>query len=255
MALLDAAGISKRFGGIVALEDVSVAVAPGEAVGLVGPNGAGKTTLFDSLDGVRHPDAGEVRFEGRRIDRLALFERARLGIGRTFQRLELFAGMSPREHLLVADRVHRADGRLWRDLIGRGRAGATVGRVEELLGELSKPTVKQHLAALRMLFDWLVVGRLVELGRALVQDPLLLLLDEPSSGLDTSETAAFAKVLLAARARRQTAVLLVEHDLALVRMVVERAYVLDFGKLIASGPVDEVLADAAVRRAYLGDLP
>lgn len=159
--------------------------------------------------------------------------------------------MSPREHLLVADRVHRADGRLWRDLIGRGRAGATVGRVEELLGELGLADVADD--PIETLSQG--HGRLVELGRALVQDPLLLLLDEPSSGLDTSETAAFAKVLLAARARRQTAVLLVEHDLALVRMVVERAYVLDFGKLIASGPVDEVLADAAVRRAYLGDLP
>jgi branched-chain amino acid transport system ATP-binding protein len=251
MALLDAAGISKRFGGIVALEDVSVAVAPGEAVGLVGPNGAGKTTLFDCLDGVRHPDAGEVRFEGRRIDGLALFERARLGIGRTFQRLELFAGMSPRDHLMVAERVHRGDGRLWRDLIGRGRAGATVGRVEELLAELGLAEVADDpIESLSQGH-----GRLVELGRALVQDPLLLLLDEPSSGLDTSETAAFAKVLLAARARRQTAVLLVEHDLALVRTVVERAYVLDFGKLIASGPVEEVLAEPAVRRAYLGDVP
>ena len=101
MALLDAAGISKRFGGIVALEDVSVAVAPGEAVGLVGPNGAGKTTLFDCLDGVRHPDAGEVRFEGRRIDRLALFERARLGIGRTFQRAELFNSLTVRDNVAL----------------------------------------------------------------------------------------------------------------------------------------------------------
>src|ERR1039457_6016053 len=121
MPLVEARGLTKRFGGIVALDEVSLALEPGEAVGLVGPNGAGKTTLFDCLNGVRHPDAGEVSFEGRRIDRLPVYERARLGIGRTFQRLELFAGMSPRDHLMVAERVHRADGRLWKDLIGRGR--------------------------------------------------------------------------------------------------------------------------------------
>ncbi|HLN05888.1 MAG TPA: ABC transporter ATP-binding protein [Acidimicrobiales bacterium] len=250
MALLEATGISKRFGGIVALDDVSVVIDPGEAVGLVGPNGAGKTTLFDCINGVRHFDAGEIRFEGRRIDRLAVYERARLGIGRTFQRLELFAGMSPRDHLMVAERVHRADGRFWKDLIGRGRAESTVARVEELLVELRLSDVADDpIESLSQGH-----GRLVELGRALVQDPRLLLLDEPSSGLDTRETASFASVLLEVRANRRTAMLLVEHDLDLVRRVVERTYVLDFGKLIASGIVDEVLAEPGVRRAYLGDL-
>jgi len=112
MALLEAAGISKRFGGIIALDGVSLDVEAGEAVGLVGPNGAGKTTLFDCLNGVRHADAGEVRFEGRRIDRLPVYERARLGIGRTFQRLELFAGVSPRDPPRVAQRVNQPDGGL-----------------------------------------------------------------------------------------------------------------------------------------------
>jgi len=250
VALVEACGISKRFGGIVALDDVSIVVEKGEAVGLVGPNGAGKTALFDCLNGVRHFDSGEVRFEGRRIDRLPVYQRARLGIGRTFQRLELFAGMSPREHLMVAERVHRADGRLWKDLIGRGRARATVARVEELLVELGLEEVADH--PIETLSQG--HGRLVELGRALVQDPLLLLLDEPASGLDTRETAAFATILLEVRARRTTAMLVVEHDLDLVRRVVERIYVLDFGKLIASGRVDEVLAEAVVRRAYLGDV-
>ena len=249
MALLEASGIGKRFGGIVALDGVSVEVEAGEAVGLVGPNGAGKTTLFDCLNGVRHVDEGEVSFEGRRIDRLAVYERARLGIGRTFQRLELFAGMSPRDHLMVAQRVHQADGRLWKDLIGRGRAGVAVARVEELLVQLGLEEVADD--PIETLSQG--HGRLVELGRALVQDPLLVLLDEPSSGLDTNETMAFATVLLTVRASRRTAMLLVEHDLELVRAVVERAYVLDFGKLIASGPVEAVLADPVVRRAYLGE--
>ncbi len=250
MALVEGVGISKRYGGIVALDDVSVAVERGEAVGLVGPNGAGKTTLFDCLNGVRHFDSGEISFEGRRIDRMPVYERARLGIGRTFQRLELFAGMSPREHLMVAERVHRADGRLWKDLIGRGRARTPVARVEELLVELGLDEVADDpIESLSQGH-----GRLVELGRALVQDPLLLLLDEPSSGLDTREAAGFSAVLLEVRARRETAMLLVEHDLDFVRRVVERTYVLDFGKMIGSGRVDDVLADPVVRRAYLGEV-
>ena len=160
MALVEGTGISKRYGGIVALDDVSVAVERGEAVGLVGPNGAGKTTLFDCLNGVRHFDSGEIRFEGRRIDRMPVYERARLGIGRTFQRLELFAGMSPREHLMVAERVHRADGRLWKDLIGRGRARTPVARVEELLVELGLDEVADD--PIESLSHG--HGRLVELG-------------------------------------------------------------------------------------------
>jgi branched-chain amino acid transport system ATP-binding protein len=249
MELVAATGISKRYGGIVALDNVSVVIDHGESVGLVGPNGAGKTTLFDCLNGVCHFDAGGIVFDGRRIDRLPVYERARLGIGRTFQRLELFAGMSPREHLMVAERVHRADGRLWKDLIGRGRTGAKVARVEELLVELGLGAVADDpIESLSQGH-----GRLVELGRALVQDPLLLLLDEPSSGLDTREAIGFAEVLLEVRARRRTAMLLVEHDLDFVRRVVERTYVLDFGKVIASGRVDQVMAEPVVRRAYLGE--
>ena len=135
MALLEARAITKRFGGIVALEEVSISLERGEAVGLVGPNGAGKTTLFDCINGVRHLDAGEVSFLGRRIDRLAVYERARLGIGRTFQRLELFAGMSAREHLMVSERVHRGDGRLLKDLAGRARAKAPVARGRGAFGQ------------------------------------------------------------------------------------------------------------------------
>lgn len=250
MPLIEARAITKRFGGIVALEDVSIALERGEAVGLVGPNGAGKTTLFDCINGVRHFDAGQVSFEGRRIDRLSVYKRARLGIGRTFQRLELFAGMSAREHLMVSERVHRGDGRLLKDLAGRGRAKAPVVRVEELLGNLGLMEVADDpIESLSQGH-----GRLVELGRALVQDPLLVLLDEPSSGLDTRETAEFGRVLTELRDTQETAILLVEHDLELVRRVAGRIYVLDFGRLIASGPVEAVLADAAVRRAYLGDL-
>jgi branched-chain amino acid transport system ATP-binding protein len=251
MVLLKASGITKRFGGILALDDVGLDVGPGEAVGLVGPNGAGKTTLFDCLSGTRQLDAGEVCLKGRRIDKLAVYKRARLGIGRTFQRLELFSAMSARQHLMVAERVHRGDGRLWKDLAGRAKAAEPVPRVEELLAELGlKEVADDPIESLSQGH-----GRLVELGRALVQEPLLVLLDEPSSGLDTRETAAFGTVLVELRERRKTAILLVEHDLELVRRVVERLYVLDFGRLLSSGPVAEVFEDEAVRRAYLGDLP
>ena len=150
---------------------------------------------------------------------------------------------------MVAERVHRGDGRLWKDLIGRGRARVAVPEVEDLLAELGLEEVADDpIESLSQGH-----GRLVELGRALVQDPRLLLLDEPSSGLDTREAVGFSVVLLEVRARRKTAMLLVEHDLDFVRHVVERTYVLDFGKMIASGPVDEVLADPVVRRAYLGE--
>lgn len=250
MPLLEARGVAKRFGGIVALEDVSLEVDRGESVGLIGPNGAGKTTLFDCLNGVRRCDAGEIRLEGRRIEGLSVYAHARAGIGRTFQRLELFAAMTAREHLMVAERVHRGDGRLWKDLIGRGRANAPVTRVEALLSELGLDSVADD--PIESLSQG--KGRLVELGRALVQEPLLLLLDEPSSGLDTAETAEFAEVLVRVRSARTTAIVLVEHDIDLVRRVVERAYVLDFGRVIATGPIAEVLAASTVRRAYLGEI-
>ncbi|MGH9296412.1 MAG: ABC transporter ATP-binding protein [Acidimicrobiales bacterium] len=250
MALLEVKDLTKRFGGITALDGVTLEVDEGEAVGLIGPNGAGKTTLFDCLGGISHPDRGSIHFAGKRIDRSAVFERSRLGIGRTFQRLELFAGMSPREHLAVAERERLGEGRLWKDLLWRGALRAEeTERVDSLLRELRLDQVAD--ATIESLS--LGQGRLVELGRALIGEPRLLLLDEPSSGLDSRESAALARVLNDVRKRRETAVLLVEHDLDLVHAVVKQAVVLDFGKVIASGPLDEVLAESSVRTAYLGE--
>ncbi|HXY43201.1 MAG TPA: ABC transporter ATP-binding protein [Acidimicrobiales bacterium] len=249
-ALLEVAGVSKRYGGIRALDGVSLEVQAGEAVGLIGPNGAGKTTLFDCITGVRHPDRGEIRFAGERIDDLPTYRRARLGIGRTFQRIELFAGMTARDHLLVAEREHRGDGRLWKDLLWRGAPRSDeIDRVDKMIAELGLETFAD--AAIESLS--LGQGRLVELGRALMTEPKLLLLDEPSSGLDSRETATLAGVLNDLRHHREMAFLLVEHDLDLVRAVTERVYVVDFGRLIASGSLAEVLAEADVRAAYLGE--
>jgi branched-chain amino acid transport system ATP-binding protein len=250
MALLEARGIAKRFGGVVALRGVDLDAEEGTTVGLVGPNGAGKTTLFDCVSGVTHPDAGRISFAGRRVDRMAVHRRARLGIGRTFQRLELFSGMTPREHLLVAERARAGGGALWRDLLNKGQpTAAELDRADDLLEELGLWDVAD--APIESLS--LGQGRLVELGRALVGNPRLLLLDEPSSGLDSRETAALGAMLSRVRDARSVAILLVEHDLELVGALAQQVVVLDFGSVIARGSMGEVMGDAAVRAAYLGD--
>jgi branched-chain amino acid transport system ATP-binding protein len=248
-ALLEAREISKRFGGILALDRVSLTVDAGEAVGLVGPNGAGKTTLFNCLLGLLRPDSGSVAFKGTDLTRLPIHRRARLGIGRTFQRVELFAEMTVRQHLLVAERTRRGDGGLLSDLLNRGRPRPEEQARAEAVIDLLALAAEADLPV-----EALSLGhaRLVELGRALMTEPELLLLDEPSSGLDRVESLALAGILDTVRRERATAILLVEHDLEMVQRVAARLYVLDFGSVLASGPVGDVLADHRVRRAYLG---
>lgn len=247
--LLEARGVVKRFGGIRALDHVSLHVDRGEAVALVGPNGAGKTTFFNCLLGVLRPDEGSITFDGVELTRLAVHRRARLGIGRTFQRVELFGGLSVEEHLLVAELARRGDGGLARDLLGRGSPRAEEReRVRSVLALLHIDDVAS--APIESLS--LGRSRLVELGRALIGEPSLLLLDEPSSGLDSAETAALVDVLRGVRQERGTAVLLVEHDLVMVQDLAERLYVLDTGAVLASGPCAEVLRDDRVVAAYVG---
>jgi len=247
--LLVAEDVTKRFAGITALSGASLRVDEGEVVGLIGPNGAGKTTLFDCIYGVLRPDGGRVRFRGDDLLGRRIHTRARLGIGRTFQRIELFTGTSVREHLLVADRSRAGTGGLWKDLRGQGRATEEeIARCDDVLELLGlAPLADKPIEALS-----LGKARLVELGRALMIEPSLLLLDEPSSGLDGDETAAMGAVLQDVCRERGVSVLLVEHDVDLVRSVTSRLYVLDFGTLIAEGPTAEVLGDEAVRKAYLG---
>ncbi|HEY7136794.1 MAG TPA: ABC transporter ATP-binding protein [Acidimicrobiia bacterium] len=250
MALLEATDVSKRFAGITALDSVTLQVDPGEPVGLIGPNGAGKTTFFNCLLGLLRPDGGRVRFNGRDITRLPVYRRARLGFGRTFQRIELFSGMTVRDHLLVAERSRRGDGRLWKDVLNLGKAKpeeiARADETLELLGLLEQADKPIEALSLGR-------GRLVEVGRALMTDPTLLLLDEPSSGLDRAETDELVTTLQTVQRDRGTAILLVEHDVEMVQSFVKRLYVLDFGTLIASGTTNEVLGDATVRKAYLGE--
>jgi branched-chain amino acid transport system ATP-binding protein len=251
VSLLVASEISKSFSGIEALNDVSLDVNANEIVGLIGPNGAGKTTFFNCLLGLIRPDSGRVMFEGRDLTHVPTYKRARYGIARTFQRIELFTGMTPREHFLVADRARSGKGSLWKDLLFLGRP--TRGEEEraqqaiDLLG--LGPVADRRVESLS-----LGTGRLIEIGRALMTQPKLVLLDEPSSGLDRTETAALADTLREVQRDAGIAILLVEHDVDLVRNLVERVFVLDFGELIASGTTQEVFSDAAVRQAYLGDI-
>jgi branched-chain amino acid transport system ATP-binding protein len=249
--ILRARGVSKRFAGIVALDAVDLEVEEGERVGLIGPNGAGKTTFFNCLLGVLRCDGGTVELAGEDVTRLPVHERARRGIGRTFQRVELFPDMTVRQHLLIADRAHSRTGRIWKDLVGLGRPRPDeVARCDEVLGLLglgalaSEPIERLSLGQ----------GRLVEVGRALMTQPTLLLLDEPSSGLDRRETATLATTLREVQDERGFAVLLVEHDIELVSTFTTRSYLLDFGRMLVDGPTATVMASDEMRHAYLGDL-
>jgi len=248
-ALLEAEAITKTFAGITALSDARLRVDEGEIVGLIGPNGAGKTTLFDCIYGLLRPDRGQVRFDGQDLIGKRVHHRARLGIGRTFQRVELFTGTTVRDHLLVAERARLGTGGLLRDLTARGRVtDQERAEADLVLAQLGLEDVADRP------IEGLSLGkaRLVELGRALMIKPRLLLLDEPSSGLDGSETAEVGEVLRRVCGDTGVSVLLVEHDVELVRSVTTRLYVLDFGTLIAEGPTEQVLSDERVRSAYLG---
>ena len=250
-ALLRLRGVCKSFGGVQAVSTISFDVARGECVGLVGPNGAGKTTLFNCVCGQLRPESGEIIFDGTNLSGLPTYKRARLGIGRTYQKVEVFTDMSVRDHLLVAERARRGEGRLWRDLLNLSKPTpdemARVDSILELVGIAQMADMSVNALGLGNC-------RLVELARALAAEPKILLADEPSSGLDLRETAEVAAVLRTVQRERGTTVLLVEHDLTMVAEVVDRAIVMDLGAMLAEGTFDEVMADPVVRQAYLGQM-
>jgi branched-chain amino acid transport system ATP-binding protein len=246
VAHLDARHITVRFGGLVAVNDVSVQADPGEIVGIIGPNGAGKTTLFGAIAGSVRPDNGSVNLAGRDVTRWPSHRRARAGLGRTFQRLEVFGSMTVQENLAYATEASALGARPMR-LLQRTRH-RNLELVEEILDQLGLGEVATERAA-----DLPPgVARLVELGRALCARPTMLLLDEPSSGLDVGETAALATQVLAAVRGRGLGVVLIEHDMTMVLGICERLYVLDFGVCIAEGPTAAVARLPEVRTAYLG---
>ncbi|HVU73653.1 MAG TPA: ABC transporter ATP-binding protein [Mycobacteriales bacterium] len=245
---LTATGITKRFGGLTAVSDASLVAEPGQITSLIGPNGAGKTTFFNCVTGLNPPDTGTVHLGDRDLSGLTPDKRARAGMARTFQRLEVFTGLSVFENLQVAVEAPKATG-VFKSLFSlRHRPDPVVSRrVWDTLALLGIDDIAGTTAGS------LPTGlsRLVELGRALCTSPSVLLLDEPASGLDATETERLQHVLADLAARGLT-ILLVEHDVDLVMALSSRIYVLDFGQLIASGTPDEVSHSDAVRAAYLG---
>jgi branched-chain amino acid transport system ATP-binding protein len=243
--LLEARGIGVQFGGLRALNHVDLSVAPGQIAGLIGPNGAGKTTLFNVITGVQSSQTGRVLFDGTDISNWPAHRRGRAGIARTFQRLALFNGMTVRDNLLATWEAATPGA-----VFGRQRARGRE-KVDNVIDELGLGPIADRLAG--QLSTGL--GRMVELGRALCASPRILLLDEPSSGLDPDETDRFRDLLVQVAGPDATAgpaVLLVEHDVALVMEICSEITVLDFGETIAQGPPSKVRDDPAVIAAYLG---
>ena len=251
--VLEARGITVRFGGLIALNDVSIEVPPATIVGLVGPNGAGKTTLFGVLSGLLRPQEGDVLLAGRRVTRAAPSKRARLGLARTFQQLELFMGLTVREHVVLGYRVRAQRPRLWTDLLTAGSlhrpSDGERRRVEHLLDLLGLRAVANTPASALPLG----IARRVEVARALATGPSVVLLDEPSSGLDAAETHQLGVALRTVVDEERVSLLLVEHDVAMVLGLSSTVAVLDFGARIAYGTPEEIRRDPAVRSAYLGD--
>jgi branched-chain amino acid transport system ATP-binding protein len=226
-----------RFGGVMALAGPSLEVSAGRVTGLIGPNGAGKSTAFNVLSGLQRPASGRVLLDGSDITRWSPQARAKAGIARTFQRLEVFGGLSVRDNVLVAVEVQNG----W---VGRRTAQRTTDSLLDRVGLASMADRPAGLLPTGM-------GRLLELARALAVQPHVLLLDEISAGLSVSETAAVG-ALLGDLAADGMAVLLVEHDMDLVMNACAYVYVLDFGRLIAQGTPGEIQRDTGVQEAYLG---
>ena len=248
---LSVADVSKHFGGVVAVDGVSIDVPKGRILSIIGPNGAGKTSLLNMISGFYKPDTGRIVLEGRDITRKPASQIAALGVARTFQNIALFSGLTVLDNLMLGRHVRMRSGVLscvlyWglaqREEIRHRQA------CEEIIEFLKLQDLrKQPTAALAY-----GLRKRVELGRALALEPKVLLLDEPMGGMNQDEKEDMARYILDVNQERGITVVLIEHDMGVVMDISQRVHVLEFGKRIASGTPDEVRADPAVIRAYLG---
>ncbi len=249
--ILEASRVRKQFGGLVAVSDVDFTIPRGHIVSLIGPNGAGKTTFFNMITGLYHPTAGRIVFDGRDITGRKPHEVVRAGIGRTFQNIRLFGNMTAIENVLVGLH-HTLKGRWWEAIIQppslRREEAAAIERARELLN-LMNLLPREHDYARNLPYG---DQRRLEIARALATDCRLLLLDEPTAGMNPQETIELTSFVSSLRDRLGLTVLLIEHDMKVVMRISERVTVLDHGEKISEGTPAECRADARVIEAYLG---